>query len=79
MFFGTIIGGVLALLYAPKSGKETREDISDEIEIYLKKAAVAKNKIIEKAKKLSNDMVGQSERVYSDIQSFNDGSYRRHG
>jgi len=35
--FGAVIGGLIALLYAPKSGKETREDISDQIDNYIKK------------------------------------------
>ena len=73
--FGAVVGGVMALLYAPKSGKETRNDISDEINNYMKKASDAKNNIIEKAKKFSNDMVDQTEKVYSDIRSFKEGKY----
>jgi gas vesicle protein len=73
--FGAVVGGVIALLYAPNSGKETRKDISDEINNYVKKAGEAKSKIIEKAKKFSNDMVGQTERVYSDVRRFKEGKY----
>jgi len=73
--FGAVVGGVIALLYAPKSGKETRKDISDEINNYVKKAGEAKNQIIEKAKRFSNDMVGQTERVYSDVKRFKEGKY----
>jgi len=73
--FGAVVGGVTALLYAPKSGKETRKDISDEINNYVKKAGEAKNQIIEKAKRSSNDMVGQTERVYSDVRNFKEGKY----
>ena len=73
--FGAVVGGVIALLYVPKSGKETRKDISDEINNYVKKAGEAKNQIIEKAKRFSNDMVGQTERVYSDVRNFKEGKY----
>lgn len=73
--FGAVVGGVIALLYAPKSGKETRKDISDEINNYVQKAGEVKSKIIEKAKKFSNDMVGQTERIYSDVKRFKDGKY----
>jgi gas vesicle protein len=72
---GTVLGGVIVLLYAPKSGKDLRRDITDEVNNYVKKAAEARNKIIEKAKIFSNDMVTQSEKVYSDIRSFHDGKY----
>ena len=73
--FGAAVGGVLAMLYAPKSGKETRQDISDEINNYTKKASEAKSKIIEIAKKFSNDMVNQTEKIYTDVRSFKEGKY----
>jgi gas vesicle protein len=72
---GTIVGGVLTLLYAPKSGKGTRQDISTEIKKYINGAAGAKDKLIERAKVLSNDLVEQSEKVYSDIKKFQEGKY----
>lgn len=72
---GTIVGGVLTLLYAPKSGKNTRQDISAEIKKYLNSAAGAKDKLIEKAKVLSTDLVQQSEKVYSDVKKFQEGKY----
>ena len=73
--FGAVVGGVIALLYAPKSGKETRKDISEEIDNYIKKAGDTKKQIIEKAKKLSDDMVDQTEKVYSDVRRFKEGKY----
>jgi gas vesicle protein len=33
--FGGIVGGILALLYAPKSGRETREELGQESEKIL--------------------------------------------
>ena len=35
LIFGGIIGGILGVLYAPKSGRETREEISGESEKLL--------------------------------------------
>jgi gas vesicle protein len=73
--FGAVIGGVVALLYAPKSGKDTRKDISDEINNYVKRAGETKKFLIDKAKKLSNDMVAQTEKIYSDVRQFKEGKY----
>jgi gas vesicle protein len=73
--FGAAIGGAIALLYAPKSGKETRKDISDEINNYVKKAGDVKKKLIDKAKELSHDMVEQTEKVRSDVRNFREGKY----
>lgn len=72
---GAVVGGVIALLYAPQSGKETREDISDEINNYIKKAGETKNKLIDKAKNFSNDMISHTEKVYSDVRNFKEGKY----
>ena len=38
--FGTIVGGILGVLFAPKSGKEMREDLSGETEKILARAKV---------------------------------------
>ena len=37
---GAAIGGIIALLYAPKSGKEIRKQISDSTEEILNKAKI---------------------------------------
>lgn len=73
--FGAVVGGVIALLYAPKSGKDTRKDVSDEINNYVKKAGEARKLLIDRAKKLSNDMVVQTEKIYSDVREFKEGKY----
>lgn len=72
---GAVVGGVTALLYTPKSGKNLRGDISDEIKNYVQKAAVFKNKIVENAKKFSNEIINQAEKVCSDVKNFEEGKY----
>lgn len=73
--FGAVIGGVIALLYAPKSGKDTRKDLVDDIDKYLRKAKERKDLIILKAKKLSNEMLERTEKVYEDVRNFKEGRY----
>jgi len=65
---GSIVGSVIALLYAPKSGKELRGDIKiksdefiDEAETYLEEAK-------HKANQLINDGKKKSERLVSDAK-----------
>lgn len=72
---GAVIGGVIALLYAPKSGKETREDLSNDIGKYLRKAKEKKEILISKAKRLSNEMINRTEKVYEDVRNFKEGKY----
>ena len=37
--FGAAVAGVTALLYAPKSGKELRADLQDELDTLLERAS----------------------------------------
>ena len=50
LFIGGLIGMVLGVLYAPKSGKETREDIARTTEDLLSKGKEEYEKAVEKSK-----------------------------
>ena len=50
LFIGGLIGVVLGILYAPKSGKETREDIARKADELLGKAKEEYEKAVEKSK-----------------------------
>jgi gas vesicle protein len=60
--FGSLIGAVLGILYAPKSGKETREDICKSTEELLEKAKANYDEAREKIEKLA----GHEKEVYMD-------------
>ncbi len=48
---GAVVGGALGILFAPQSGKETREDIRDFVEDEIGQAKKFVNKNVTKAKK----------------------------
>ena len=50
LFIGGLIGVVLGILYAPKSGKETREDIAQKTDELLGKTKEEYEKAVEKSK-----------------------------
>jgi gas vesicle protein len=50
LIVGGLIGAALGILYAPKSGKETREDIAHKTEELLNKAKEEYEKAVEKSK-----------------------------
>ena len=61
---GTIVGGVVALLYAPKTGKELRSDIKikkdeflDDTSEYMQIAKEKANKLINEGKKRSEMLI----------------------
>lgn len=76
MFIGFLTGGALgaalALLYAPKSGKELRKDIRDKSDEYLDEAekyiAEAKDKAID----LINEGKKRSEKLIKDAKDKSD-------
>ena len=50
---GVAIGGVLGLLFAPKSGAELRSDIKDKTEGAIEKLNEASNELVTRAKELA--------------------------
>lgn len=64
---GSIVGAVLAFLYAPKSGKELRKDIMDKTaeladkgDEYLQKARSKASEIVNEAKKKSDTLISEA-------------------
>ena len=57
LFIGGFIGVVLGILYAPKSGKETREDIVRTTEDLLSKGKEEYEKAVERSKEANEAAV----------------------
>lgn len=60
---GSLIGAVAGILYAPKSGKETREDIGKSADELLEKAKERYDEAREKIEKLAGrekELISQS-------------------
>jgi len=53
ILIGGMIGAVIGILYAPKSGKETREDIARKADELLAKQRRSTNMPLKKAEKLT--------------------------
>ncbi|MGV8059647.1 MAG: YtxH domain-containing protein [Smithellaceae bacterium] len=81
LVIGGLIGAALGILYAPKSGKETREDIARKTEDLLEKAkeeyekAVAKSKLayesaMKRLQELELSAKGKVEEVESKVAEF---------
>jgi gas vesicle protein len=59
---GSVIGVATGVLFAPKSGKETREEIKKKAEELSMKAKTECEKTLEKTKKVYEDMTGRFKR-----------------
>lgn len=66
---GGVVGAVLALLYAPKSGKELRSDIKAKTDDYLDEAEKYIAEAKDKAKELINEGKKRSEKLITDAKS----------
>lgn len=66
---GGAVGAILALLYAPKSGKELRADIKLKTDEYLDEAEKYLAEAKDKAKDLINEGRKRSEKIISDAKS----------
>lgn len=55
---GSVIGSVIALLYAPKSGKELRKDIKDKTDDFMEDA----EKYLADAKEKAVDLINEGKK-----------------
>lgn len=62
-FIGTLVGGIVgsiaALLFAPKSGKELREDISEQVQNVSEKTAEIATTITSKTQNIAKQVTGE--------------------
>ncbi|MFZ1036455.1 MAG: YtxH domain-containing protein [Smithella sp.] len=68
LFVGGLIGMVLGVLFAPKSGKETREDITREADELLVKAKEEYGKAIEKIKTAHDTSVNKLKNLGTTVE-----------
>jgi gas vesicle protein len=57
---GSVVGAIIALLYAPKPGKELRADIKNDAEEYLKIAKQKAVEIIHEGKRQSETLITEA-------------------
>jgi len=69
---GGAIGAVFALLYAPKPGKEFRDDLRSRTDEYLDDADKYISDARDKAKDLINDGKKKSDKIINDARSKSD-------
>jgi gas vesicle protein len=85
---GAIVGGILALLYAPKSGKELRHEIktrsgeiSDDVQDYLKDVQVKAKDVITESREKSASLISEAkqkaESLLRDAESLLSDAKRR--
>jgi gas vesicle protein len=65
LIIGGLIGAVLGILYAPKSGKEMREELAGKTDEFLSKAKEEYEKAVEKSRIISETAVKQLEELES--------------
>jgi gas vesicle protein len=65
---GAAIGGVIALLYAPKSGKETREDLKHKLEDLEKEFETLKDKASRKTDNIKKDLADRLADLQREIE-----------
>ncbi len=70
------VGGALALLFAPKTGKELRKDVKNGIDEYSHKTAILKNKVISDAKNKSDGILKRAENILTKARSYTSGTYQ---
>jgi gas vesicle protein len=75
LLVGGVIGGAAALVMAPASGKETRENIVSGTNRLLYKANDQKNNLIRETQKFADSILRKAESIYNKSAAFAGGTY----
>lgn len=67
---GAAIGGAIALLYAPKSGNETREQIKQKLEDLEKEFETLRGKAAHKSDHIKKDLADRLAELQKEIESL---------
>ncbi len=67
---GAVIGGVVALLYAPRSGKETREHLKTKLQEYGKEIENLKTKAKDKSKQVREDIASRIDELSKELENL---------
>jgi gas vesicle protein len=60
---GSVVGGILGFLFAPKTGEQLREDLKEDLDLYLRRVKEAGNRIVEDAQKTASQMVEKANQL----------------
>ncbi len=67
---GLVIGGVIALLYAPKTGKETRDQLKQKLEDLQKEFENLKGNASQKSDRIKKDLADKLAELQKEIESL---------
>jgi gas vesicle protein len=67
---GAAIGGIIALLYAPQSGKETREDVRQKLGDLEKEFETLKGKAAQKSDHIRKEMADKLADLQREIENL---------
>ena len=67
---GAAIGGIVALLYAPRSGKETREQLKTRFDELEKELEDLKGKASQKTGKIKEDLIKKLADLQREIENL---------
>jgi gas vesicle protein len=67
---GAVVGGIVALLYAPRSGKETREHMKTKLQEYEKEIENLKNKAKDKSKQVRDAVASKIDELSKELENL---------
>ncbi len=75
VILGSAVASVLTMLFAPKSGKEVRHDISERADNAMKMTKETGERILENAKEVSTDIQNKANQLLNITKDYSAGKY----
>lgn len=67
---GTLIGGLAGILFAPKTGEHLRQDLSEDLDEYLKKVKTARDNFINETEKTAEEIRSKADQISAFIDKY---------
>jgi gas vesicle protein len=75
VLIGGVVGSTIAFLFAPKKGKEVREDIKDNFDSVVNKTREKSRQFFNQSMDIVDDIIKKSDELRTIIKRYKEGTY----
>jgi len=71
---GALIGGIAGIFFAPKTGEHLRQDLSDDLDEYLKKVRATRDNFVNETEKTAEEIRSKADQISAFIDKYGENA-----